>query len=386
MMSLTALSMDAILPAFSHIAADLNIQDYQQTQWIISAMVFGMVFGEIVFGPLSDTLGRKKSIFLGVGIFIIGSFIALLASSLTMLLVGRMIQGLGVSGPKIVSRAMIRDMYKGAAMARIMSYVMMIFILVPLLAPFLGQLVMLLGSWRWVFAVLIAQALIASIWMWLRQPETLPKEKRVPFVFSQIAQNTYLIVSRRDVMAFTLLLGCVFACVMFYISIAQSIFQDIYQVGERFPLYFALLAIGSSLVNFFNAKIVMRIGMKRCVYGALMIMISLSFLLLVVVWSFDGVPPFHLFMGICMVLFSCLSMVFGNVNAMAMEPLGQTAGLGASIISSLSSFIAIILSVTVGLFYHFTLTPLAAGFLVFSCIAIACLVFATRSSSGNLDR
>jgi DHA1 family bicyclomycin/chloramphenicol resistance-like MFS transporter len=378
MMSLTALSMDSMLPAFPNIATSLGIEDYQKTQWIVSAMIFGMMFGEIIFGPLSDAIGRKKCILIGIGIYIGGSVIALSASSIEVFLLGRVIQGFGVSGPKIASRALVRDLYKGAAMARIMSFVMMVFILVPLLAPSIGQLVMQVADWRWIFALLVFQASVAGGWLLLRQPETLTKENRIPLNRKRLIADVRIILSRRDVMAFTGLLGCIFGGLMLHISTAQSIFQDVYQTGDRFPLYFALLAIGSSVINFSNGKIVQRVGMLRCVIAALSVLLVASFVLLLSTLYFDGVPPFLLFMGLGMMMFSCFGMVFGNVNAMAMEPLGKMAGLGASVISSLSSFIAIVLSAIVGQFYHFTVTPLASGFVIFSIIALVMLRYGNR--------
>jgi MFS transporter, DHA1 family, multidrug resistance protein len=380
MMSLTALSMDAMLPAFPNIAESLAIVDYQKTQWIVSAMILGMVFGEIVFGPLSDAIGRKKSILLGISVYLVGSVIALLASSIEAFLIGRMIQGFGVAGPKIASRALIRDMYKGAAMARIMSFVMMIFLLVPMLAPSVGQLVVKVADWRWIFVLLMTQSAVAGIWLLLRQPETLAIENRIPLRWERIWLDIQFVLSRRDVVAYTILLGCVFGAVMLYISTAQSIFQDVYETGDRFPLFFAILAIGSAIINFSNGKIVMHVGMLRCVVGALSVMLTMALVLLGLSLSFDGVPPFGLFMVLGVVMFSCLGMIFGNVNAMAMEPLGKVAGLGTSLISSLSSLIAIILAAILGLFYNFTLVPLAAGFVLFSAVALIMLRYGYLAS------
>lgn len=380
MMSLTALSMDAMLPAFPLIAESLAIVDYQQTQWIVSAMILGMVFGEIIFGPLSDAIGRKKSILIGISIYILGSVVALLASSIEVFLLGRMIQGLGVAGPKIASRALVRDLYKGADMARIMSFVMMVFMLVPLLAPAIGQLVIQVADWHWIFALLIMQAAMAGGWLLFRQPETLAPQNRIPLNRKRLMADVRVIVGRRDVMAFTVLLGCIFAGLLLHISTAQSIFQDVYQTGNRFPLFFAMLAIGSSIISFSNGKIVQRVGMLPCVVSALSVLLLASCVLLIVSLFFDGVPPFALFMGLGMVMFSCLGMVFGNVNAMAMEPLGKMAGLGASLISSLSSLIAIVLSTLVGQFYNFTAVPLASGFVLFSFIALVMLGYGHKFS------
>lgn len=378
MMSLTALSMDAILPAFAHIADSLTIVDYQQTQWFISAMILGMVFGELFFGPLSDAIGRKKSILLGIGVYIIGSVIAVSASSLEVFLIGRMIQGFGVAGPKIASRALIRDLYKGAAMARIMSFVMMVFLLVPMLAPSIGQLVMQVADWRWIFALLIVQAFVAGTWLLFRQPETLLKENRIVLSRKRLAADIKKIFSYRDVMAFTVLLGSIFGALMMYISTAQSLFQDVYNTGDRFPVYFAIMAIGASAINFFNAKIVQRVGMLRCVQSALGVLLTTSSVLLVVTLVFDGVPPFTLFMGLGVIMFSCFGMIFGNVNAMAMEPLGNVAGLASSLISSLSSLLAIVLATFVGQFYHASVTPLASGFVGFSLLALIMLLYGHR--------
>lgn len=187
-------------------------------------------------------------------------------------------------------------------------------------------------------------------------------------------------------MAYTGIAGCIFGCVMLYLSIAQSIFQDIYQVGTHFPLYFGLLAAGSAMTNFFNGKIVQRVGMMRCLVAALSVLLFTSLLLLIVALSYSGKPPFILFMAIAMVMFSCLGMIFGNVNAMAMEPLGHMAGLGASMISSISSLIAIVFSVTIGQLYHFTVTPLATGFVLAACIALVLLVIAKYDGNNISQR
>lgn len=379
MISLSALSVDSMLPAFPHIAESLAVDDYQKTQWIVSVMIFGMAFGEILFGPLSDAIGRKKSILIGVGIYIVGTLIAVFATSLSVFLVGRFIQGLGVSGPKIASRALIRDLYTGSAMARIMSFITMFFILVPLLAPSIGQLVIEVANWRWIFTLLIVQALIAALWLIIRQPETLSIANRTPLNRKRLLIAAKTIVMRRDVMALTLLLGSIFAGMMLYISTAQSIFQDVYQTGDKFPLYFAMLAAGIAIVSFSNGKMVQRVGMFRCVLTALTVLFIASSSLLICALFYNGVPPFPLFMALGMVMISCVGMVFGNVNAMAMEPLGKTAGLGASIISSLSSLFAIILSVVVGQFYHFTITPFAGGFMVFSMMALGMLFISRKS-------
>lgn len=370
MMSLTALSMDAVLPAFRDMAEQLTVADYTHMQWVVSALIAGMVFGELLFGPLSDAIGRKKSILTGVALYLVGCLVAMSADTLEALLLGRFIQGFGVAGPKIASRALIRDMYKGAAMARIMSYVMLIFILVPMLAPAFGQLVLLLGDWRWIFGALILQATIASIWLILRQPETLAKEQRQPLVFSRLWRDARFIVKQQEVMCLTGMAGLVFSGLMLYLGVSQSIFQDVYQTGEAFPLYFAMMAGGAGLASFTNGRIVMRFGMQRLIWFALTLKCSAALAMMGVSLVWQGQPPLWLFLSLGIPIFFSMGLLFGNINAMAMEPLGRMAGLGASLISSLSSLLAVVLSVSVGRFYDFSVTPLAAGYVIFTSLAV----------------
>lgn len=379
--SLTALSLDTVLPAFKDMAATLSVTDYKQIQWVVSALIGGMMFGELLFGPLSDAIGRKVSILLGVSIYIVGCLVAMLADSLELLLLGRFIQGFGVAGPKIASRALIRDLHKGAAMARIMSYVMVIFILVPMIAPSLGQMVLLVGSWRWIFAALVVQALLASIWLVVRQPETLPQEKRQPLSWLRLYRDGCYILKRQEVLCYIAMVGLVFGGLMLYLGIAQSIFQDLYHTGDRFVLYFALMAGGSGVASFMNGRLVMRLGMQRLVTFALLLKLVAALALWIACGYFSGVPPLWLFLVCGMPIFFSMGLLFGNINAMALEPLGHVAGLASSIISSSTSLIAVVLSLIVGAFYEFTITPLAMGYTAIAVIAIALLHFANRVKS-----
>lgn len=385
MMSLTALSMDAVLPAFRDIANDFAISDTKQLQWMVSALIGGMVFGELLFGPLSDAIGRKKSILIGVGVYIAGSIVAMNADSLSTLLLGRFIQGFGVSGPKIASRALVRDLHKGASMARIMSYVMVIFILVPMLAPSFGQLILLIGSWRWIFGALILQALIASLWLIIRQPETLLSEARTPLRFGQLKRDALSILARKEVLCYAAMAGLTFGGLMLYLGLSQSIFQDLYHVGDAFPLYFALMACGAGAASFTNGRIVVRLGMQRLVNFALRLKCCVALCLLVVSLASDGIPPMWLFLSLGTVIFFSMGLLFGNVNAMAMEPLGKTAGLGASLVSSISSLIAVVMSVVVGAFYDFSVNVLALGFVMFASAALFLLHQANRIKAAKQE-
>ncbi|MEH6446170.1 MAG: multidrug effflux MFS transporter [Oceanospirillaceae bacterium] len=361
--SLVALSIDSMLPAFPAIAQSFALTDAKDTQFVISALVLGMVFGELMFGPLSDTKGRKYAILLGMGIFCIGCVIAMNAQTFEWLLVGRIIQGFGVSGPKIASRALIRDQYTGAAMARIMSFIMMFFILVPMIAPSLGQLIITFANWRMIFAFFLFMTVSIAIWFTIRQAETLTKDKRIPFSIKAISKASKKILLEPVIMAYAITAGILFGALLLFIGMAQAIFQDIYAIVEHFPLYFAALASGVGVSSFLNGKLVMRYGMYKLSMSALIALGIFSSLLFIVSILSDGQPSLFWFMLISFLCFCCIGILFGNLTAMAMETLGDIAGLGASIVASSSSLVSVIFSVIAGRFYNQTTIPLALGFL-----------------------
>lgn len=373
MTSLLALSIDAMLPALPQIAADLNISELAKTQMIISFLILGMGFGQLFYGPLSDSIGRKPAIMSGLLIFIIGSLISMNAQSLTTMLIGRLIQGFGVSGPRIVSVALIRDQYIGRAMAQVMSFIMMVFILVPMLAPVLGQGILYLSEWPAIFGVFIGLALIVALWFGIRQPETLNRDNRHAFSWTRLWASTQVVLTTPTAMWFTLAAGFIFGGFLTYLSSSQAIFQDVYKVGDRFALYFALLALAIGFASFTNSRLVMRFGTKRISYAALAGMITAFGILLVLALFQQGVPGFWQFMGLASVGFFCLGLLFGNINAMAMQPLGQVAGLGAALIGSITNFVSVPLSLLVGQFYNATLVPLLVAFVLFGGLAVACV-------------
>jgi DHA1 family bicyclomycin/chloramphenicol resistance-like MFS transporter len=382
--SLIALSIDAMLPALRDIGEALAVTDANDTQFIITLFIFGMVFGEIFFGPLSDALGRKRAILIGLAIYALGAVIAMTAGSLEMILVGRFVQGIGVSGPKIASRALIRDLYEGEAMSRILSFIMMVFILTPMLAPALGQLVLTVADWRAIFFAFLALAALVGAWMQLRQPETLPPSRRLAFSLGTIYANTRLILRHGPVMAYTFSAGFIFGALLLYLSTSQAMFLDLYGVDETFPLYFAILALAIGCASFSNSQLVMRLGMRPLALGALTGLILFGCALLAVALAYGGVPPFPLFMALCFMIFFCNGILFGNLNALAMQSLGRVAGLGASIIASVSSLVAVVMAVTVGRFYDQTAQPLAAGFILAGATSLALVLAVRRSRAGDI--
>lgn len=379
MTSLVAMSIDTMLPALPHIAQDLGVTELARTQMIISFLILGMGVGQLFFGPLSDSIGRKPCILMGLTCFVIGSLISMMAQSLEWMLIGRLAQGFGVSGPRVVSIALIRDQFVGRAMARVMSFIMMIFIIVPMLAPAVGQLIVKLSDWPMIFGVFILLAVIVGTWLGIRQPETLPREARRPFSWRGLAASAAIVLKTPSTMWLTCAAGLVFGGFLTYLSSSQAIFQDIYQVGDLFPLFFAMLAFAIGMASFTNGWLVMRFGTQVISFSALALFTGCFAVLLVLALLRQGVPHFIEFMTLGALGFFAIGLLFGNLNAMAMQPLGKVAGVGAAVVGSIRNFISVPLSVLVGQFYNATLVPLLVAFVLFGGLGLVCLYQGMRT-------
>lgn len=385
MTSLVALSIDAMLPALAQIGEALGTRDPQQTHLIISLFFFGMAFGQLYYGPVSDARGRRYVILSGLLVFAVGTLVCMFAESMTVMLIGRVIQAFGVSGPRIAALAVIRDQYAGEAMARVMSFIMMVFILVPMIAPIVGQGVLLFASWQHIFTLFLVVALIIGVWFFARQPETLPADKRLPFSWQQLWRSSCYIFCHKQVMFYTLGMGFIFGAFLGYLSASQTIFQHIYATGEWFPAYFALLAFSIGFASFVNGTLVMSLGMIKLCEWALMGMLICASALTALAYYHHGLPPLWQFVTVLFMMFFCVGILFGNLNAMAMQPLGKSAGLGAAIIGSLSSLFSVPIAIFVSGFIENTITPVAYGFVFFGSLATFFVKQANRQAANNLN-
>ena len=370
MMSLTALSIDAILPALSQIGSDLNVQNANDRQLVVSMIFLGLAFGQLFFGPLSDKTGRKPAIYAGYGLFIAGSLLSIFSVSFSMMLFGRLLQGAGVSAPRAVTLALVRDQYEGRAMARVMSFVMTVFILVPMIAPIMGQTILLFSGWRSIFGVFVLLAAFTLLWFALRMPETLAPEDRAPFSLERIIGATREILRTRIALGYTVTAGLVSGAHLGYLNSAQQVFQEQYTLGELFPLFFAVTAFSIGLASFLNARLVVRFGMRLLVRWALLVIFGLSIAIFGVALLSAGQPPLWFFMVYLMLVFFCIGILFGNMNALAMEPLGHIAGIGAAVVGSLSTLISVMLGTMIGRSYNGTILPLVAGIAILTGLAL----------------
>ncbi len=368
MMSIVALSIDTMMPALGIIGGELGTSFPNQTQFIISFIFMGMATGQLVCGPLSDALGRKKVLYGGLVIFIIGSLICYFANSIEMLLFGRVVQGLGVSAPYVSAVAIVRDKFAGRDMARIMSLVMMIFILVPAVAPSIGLGILYLSDWRGIFAFFVLYGAGIAAWMFLRLEETLKPENRIPFNFKAILNGYRIVFKTRVTVCYMIAMGIMFGSLIGYLNSCQQIFQEQFKVGDAFALYFGGLALTIGAASLLNSKIVHKYGMRAIVTRAVLSIITVSAIFLAVNLMVE--VQLWMFLLFAAVLFFSFGLLFGNLNSIAMEPMGHIAGIAAAVIGSTSSIISLVLGSTIGQMYDGTLIPIVSGFLGLNLITL----------------
>lgn len=375
-----AISIDAMLPALPEIAASLSPEAPNRAQLVITSFVFGMGLGTLFAGPLSDAFGRKPIILAGSALYAVGALACWFANSLEMLLVARVIQGIGSAGPRAVSIAMVRDLFAGREMARIMSFAMMVFTLVPAVAPMMGQGIIYLSGWHTIFLAYVGFVAFSAGWLGLRQPETLPSAKRRPLALSTLAAGTAELFRHRivviSVIAQTLTLAMLFAT----LSSMQGIFDQRFQQGDNFPYWFAAIALASMSGSFVNARIVVRVGMRAVIvatYGYQVVLTAVILGLVVSGLMPEGLAfPAHLLWSVG--LFAMMGLTLGNLNALAMEPVGHIAGLASSVISAIATVLSVIIAIPIGQMLNGTPVPLMVAVLVLASLSLGLMRLARR--------
>jgi DHA1 family bicyclomycin/chloramphenicol resistance-like MFS transporter len=378
-MSIVAMSIDSMLPALGDIARELGAASPNDRQLVLTTFFVGLTGGIAFWGPISDSAGRKPTLFASMALYVVGGLVCALSTSFSAMLIGRTVQGVGAAGPRIVALAMVRDLHAGRRMARVMSFVTSVFILVPILAPSIGQAVLLIAHWRAIFFGLVGVALLDAAWLALRQPETLPRIRRVRFSLRTILRGVIEALTTRITLGYTLATGLVFGAFISYLSTSQQIFQELYGLGRLFPVFFGILAASLGVAAIVNARLVMRFGMRTLSKWALRADCALSLVCLVVFWAVGGHPPLWAFMLYMLGFFFCNGLLFGNYNARAMEPMGHIAGVAAAVIGSLSTTVSLVTGTPIGRAYDGTVIPLVAGFTALAIGALVCTEWAERS-------
>ncbi len=367
-----AFSIDAMLPALPQIGAELSPGALNRAQLVLSAFVLGLGVGTLFVGPISDAIGRKITITGGFALYVAASITAHYAQSLEVLLFARVLQGMGGSAPRVAGVALLRDLYSGREMARIMSFVMMVFMVVPAMAPLIGQTIILAFGWRAIFLVYVIFAVFALSWLLMRQAETLAPEARRPLTPANLWSAFREVVGSREVRLYTAAMTLGYGQMFALLSSIQQVFDQTYDRGAHFPLWFAGIAVVSASGSFINSRFVMRLGMRRIVILAYIGASILSFaaLGLIGLGIVSGTVGFFTFYIWGTSVFFIAGLTFGNLNALAVQKMGHIAGMATSVITAISTVLATLIAGPVGLAFDGTAMPAIVAAAICSVLAL----------------
>ncbi len=383
LMSIAALALDALLPALDIIGVAIGVTDPAQNQLLITLFFLGLGTGPLLFGPISDSVGRKPVVYIGFAIFIAASLLCVYSTSFSGMITGRILQGIALSAPRTISVAMIRDRYSGDYMARVMSFVTVVFILVPIIAPALGKSILDIFNWEAIFHVQLFFSILVCLWFWKRQPETLIPRKRVSFRAKIFVDGFFELISYRQTTLFTLIWGFITGSFLVYLSTSQQIFQEQYALKESFPYIFGALAITIGTATLVNGTLVLRFGMLRLVSVS-----AIAYALVATTYValfHDGVnPPFIILLLFCGLQFFAVGFLFGNLRAMAMEPVGHIAGIAAAITGFIATIMGVVISTFIGKYVIDSVLPMFIGFMVCGILSLLILaIFYFRRNKAN---
>jgi MFS transporter, DHA1 family, multidrug resistance protein len=380
LMAAQALAIDAMLPALPSITKSFHLLEENHSQWVITSYVIGLSCGQLCWGPLSDRFGRRPVLIGGMALYAGAAILCGVSSSFGALLGWRFVHGLAAASP-VVARSVIRDLYSGRQMARVMSLTFVVFLIGPIVAPGLGQLILWVAPWRSIFLVFGVFGVFVALWTAFRLPETLHPEFRMRLSARRILGAAKLVLTTRTSICYTLAQTVLLGSLMSYIGTVQQIVSEVYDRGPWMPALFALSAIALGCTSYLNARWVERIGMRFISHVAL-----LAFLFIAVIHvsiALLHAEPLWAFVLIQSACLAAYGLAVSNFGAMAMEPLGAVAGVGASLLGFISQFFSALIGAVIGWQFHSTTVPLAAGTLACS---VAALLFALLAEKGRLFR
>jgi DHA1 family bicyclomycin/chloramphenicol resistance-like MFS transporter len=380
MMSTQAIAIDAMLPAFPIIGRSLHVANENHVQWIVTAYMSGLGVGQLLWGMISDRFGRRPILVGGLALYVLAALLCGLAGSFHELLAWRFVHGLAAASV-VVTRSVIRDLYSGRQMARVMSLTFMVFLMVPIIAPSLGQLILMAAPWRYIFIVCGIFAAIVCVWAMVRLPETLHPEYRLTLNLSHILGAVRLVAFNRASLCYTLAMGVMFGGIMAYVGMVQQIFGEVFHRANLMPAMFALCATTMGVAAFLNSRIVERFGMRRISHTALLVFLGITGLHCVI--AALGLEQLWTFVAFQSATMACFALSISNFGAMAMDPVASVAGIGASLQGFVSTLGGALVGALIGRQFNGTTVPLAAGTL--GCGAAA-LLFVLFAEKGRLFR
>ncbi|MCI5075427.1 multidrug effflux MFS transporter [Oricola sp.] len=375
LMALNALAIDILLPAFPNISAAYAI-DGNQVQYLLLSYVLGFGGAQLFFGPISDRYGRRIPLYVGLAIYTVCAVAGSFAPTFEMVLLFRFIQGLGAAGTRVIALAVVRDTHAGRAMASTMSLVMMVFMVVPIVAPFIGQGIIMIGPWQHIFWFMAVLAVVITAWSMARLPETLMPENRRPLSAKVIIQGFRLVLSNRISLLYTLATAFFFGSLFAFLNLAQPIFGEVYGLDTLFPVAMASGGVLMAMSSFLNARIVEKLGMRRLSHGALVA--HLAFSSVAALWFFSHDVPLWLFMTILLVMMPLFGLIGANFNSIAMEPLGKVAGTASSVLGFTQTVGGGLVGAVIGQTFDGSALPLVAGSALTSLATLALVLLAEK--------
>ncbi|WP_427964760.1 multidrug effflux MFS transporter [Altererythrobacter sp.] len=375
-MSLNALAIDSMLPALDDIAASLNVLDQNQRQFVIGSYMISSGLGCLIPGLLADRFGRRPILVLTFAIYALASLLCAWATSFEMLIAFRMAQGFGTAGLAVLPAAIIRDRFEGDAMARLMSLIFIVFMVVPVLAPGVGQAVMLFASWRWIFVVMAILASLVCAWTWVRLPETLAPQDRQPIDVRTIARNLPLTLRTRVAIGYVLGSAITFGALFGYINSAQQLIGEHFGAERYFALIFGVTASTLAISSFANSRIVERFGARRVSHTALVTFIAVS--AVQVYAAIDHPDSLAWFIPLMSANLCLLGFIGSNFGSIAMQPFYDTAGAASSVQAFIRMGTGAGLGILIGQAYNGSALPLALALLICSLLGLLLVLYSER--------
>ena len=376
LMSITAMSIDTMLPALPQIGEDLQVADPNDRQGIITFFMFGLAIGALFYGPLSDRFGRRRVLMLAAVLQFMATLICALSTSFPILLGARLLAGFSIASCRVIATSIVRDCFQGDAMARVMSLIMVTFVIVPVLAPTLGSLVLLVAPWRWIFGLLLFLILVLAVWQFFRLPETLPPEHRTAIGPRDLWATFMTVVRNRNSIGHLLASGIMLGGLIGFLVSVQQIFFDVFHAGEYFALGFASIAMWMGVGSLMNSRLVERFGARRLSQTAIFVLIAISIIHCGIILA--GQEHLLIFIICQAVIATCFSFSSANFSSIALEPFRKGAGLASSVQASVTTLVSTLLGGLIGASFDGTVLPLSLGFLVFGLVALVLVLWAER--------